>query len=109
MADTPLFTLDAEQRYRLAYDAQQWVIHRRKGKPSTGDFKGSAIRETGYRPVWHVGSEKRILRQFISGERPPLTERPRIHLTPEANHRLDMLPDTFREFQAMAVPSTMAA
>ncbi len=31
MADIPLFTLDAEGRWRLAYDRQQWIIQRRKG------------------------------------------------------------------------------
>ncbi len=33
MADRPLFNLDTKGRWRLAYDAQQWVIQRRKGPP----------------------------------------------------------------------------
>ncbi len=28
MADEPLFTLDAEGRWRLAYDRQQWILQR---------------------------------------------------------------------------------
>ena len=112
MADTPLFTLDAEQRFRLAYDAQQWVIQRQERNPSTSQIEGRAARDSGFRGVWFVGSEKRTLRQYIEGERgPPLSEkdRPRIHLTPEARHRLDILPNTFREFQSMASESTAAA
>ncbi len=27
MTDKPLFNLDAEGRWRLAYDRQQWVVH----------------------------------------------------------------------------------
>ncbi len=93
------------------YDAQQWVIQRQDRKPSTSQIEGRAARDSGFRGVWFVGSEKRVLRQYIEGERPPLSEedRSRIHLTPEARHRLDTLPETFREFQSMAVPSTMAA
>ena len=33
MADRPLFNLDAEDRWRLAYDKNQWVIQRRAQKP----------------------------------------------------------------------------
>ncbi len=95
MADTPLFTLDAEQRYRLAYDAQQWVIQLQERNPSTSQIEGRAARDSGFRGVWFVGSEKRVLRQYIEGRRPPLPaqERPRIHLTPEAQHRLAALGD----------------
>ncbi len=112
MADTPLFTLDAEQRYRLAYDAQQWVIQRQERNPSTSQIEGRAARDSGFRGVWFVGSEKRVLHQYIEGERPPLPaqERPRIHLTPEAQYRLDALPDTFKQFHqdGIALPSTAA-
>ena len=61
--------------------------------------------------VWFVGNEKRVLRQYIEGERPPLPaqDRPRVRLTPEAQFRLDALPETFREFQSMASQSTSAA
>ena len=112
MADTPLFNLDAEGRFRLAYDANQWVIQRRARKPSTGRIEGRAARDSGFRGVWFVGSEKRTLTEYIEGERgPPLPEkdRPRIHLTPEAQFRLDTLPNTFRAFQSMASQSTAAA
>ncbi len=111
MADTPLFTLDAGGRYRLGYDANQWVIQRREKNPSARRIEGRATRDSGFRGVWHVGSEKRTLLQYIAGERgPPLPEkkRPRIHLTPAAQFRLDALSDTFREFQSMAVESTAA-
>ncbi len=111
MADTPLFTLDADQRFRLAYDAQQWVIQRREKKPSTSQIEGRAARDSGFRGVCHVGIEKRTLAEYIEGERgPPLPkdDRPRIHLTPEAQFRLDTLPNTFREFQSMAIQSTAA-
>ena len=33
MADKSLFILDAEARWRLAYDSQQWVVQRRVGTP----------------------------------------------------------------------------
>ncbi len=62
--------------------------------------------------VWFVGSEKRTLAEYIEGERGrplPEEDRPRIHLTAEARYRLDILPNTFREFQSMAVQSTAAA
>ena len=113
MADTPLFTLDAEQRYRLAYDAQQWVIQRQDRKPSTSQIEGRAARDSGFRGVWFVGSEKRTLAEYIEGERgPPLPaqERPRIHLTPEAQFRFDALPDTFKQIyqDGIALQSTAA-
>ena len=116
MADTPVFDLDAEARYRLSYDANQWTIERRgsrrNSKPPGGDSEGAPSGEIRWQGRWHVGSEKRVLHQYISGERgPPLPEkgRPRIHLTPEARFRLNSLPDTFRAFQSMAVQSTAAA
>ena len=49
MADLPLFILDAESRWRLAYDALQWIIQRRTQKPRTRSLKGHAIVDSGWR------------------------------------------------------------
>ena len=51
MADTPLFNLDAEGRWRLAYDRQQWVIQRRAQKPRVRRLEGHAIADSGWRGV----------------------------------------------------------
>ncbi len=65
MADKPLFNLDAEGRWRLAYDKQQWVIQRRAGMPCRRGSDSAAMRRTGWRGVSFIGSEKRILRRVI--------------------------------------------
>ena len=36
MTDRPLFMVDAEGRWRLAYDANQWVLQRKKGRTKIG-------------------------------------------------------------------------
>ena len=90
MADKPLFTLDTEARWRLAYDRNQWVLQRRAGSPRPE--KGSAVRDTGWRGVSFIGSEKRILYRCIS-------ERG-VVLTAEAQARLDALPERFADFTA---------
>ncbi len=117
MADISLFTLDAEGRYRLGYDANQWTLERRgarrNSKPSGGDSEGAPSGEIRWQGRWHVGSEKRVLHQYIDGERgPPLSghKRPRIHLTPEAQFRLNALSDTFKQFcqESLAAASTAA-
>jgi hypothetical protein len=82
MADKPLFNLDAEGRWRLAYDKQQWIIQRRAGSPRPG--KGSAVRDTGWKAVSFVGSEKRVLRRVL--------REAGVGLTAEAQARLDALP-----------------
>ncbi len=88
MADTPLFTLDAEGRWRLAYDKQQWVLQRRKGP--TRPANRSGIADNGWRGVSFVGSEKRVLHRCICEAG--------VVLTPEALARLDALPERFRDF-----------
>ena len=40
MADTPLFDLDAEGRFRLAFDANQWAIEQRGSKRTRRAFEG---------------------------------------------------------------------
>ena len=88
MADRPLFNLDANGRWRLVYDSNQWVLQRRVGAPRPG--KGAAVRDTGWRGVSFIGSEKRILRRVI--------REAGVVLTPEAQVRLDALPETFLDF-----------
>ncbi len=94
MADKLLFNLDAEGRWRLAYDKQQWVIQR--GKGSARPANRSGIAESGWCGVSFIGNEKRVLRRVL-GEK-------RVILTPEAQARLDALPEQFQDFVA-APPS----
>jgi len=89
MTDIPLFTLDAKARWRLAYDQNQWVLQRRKG--SARPSKGSGIRDSGWRGVSFVGSEKRILYRCLREKG--------VALTPAALAAMDRLPDTFREWR----------
>ncbi len=88
MADKSLFNLDAEGRWRLSHDRQQWILQRRAGSPRAG--KGSAVRVTGWKAVSFVGSEKRVLHRCICGAG--------VVLTPEALARLDALPEQFLDF-----------
>ncbi len=85
-----LFPLDAAGRWRLACDAQQWVVQRRKGPEPQN--KGGHVREPKWCGTDYIGSEKRILYRCIR-------ERG-ITLTPEARARLDALPERFSEFVA---------
>jgi len=96
MTDKPLFNLDAEARWRLAYDNQQWVVQRRVGSPRPG--KGAAVRDTGWKGISFIGSTKRVLRRVI--------HEAGISLTPEAQARLDALPEQFLDF--VAVPASFA-
>ncbi len=98
MADKPLFTLDAESRWRLAYDKQQWVIQRRAQKPRVRRLEGHAIADSGWRGVSFVGSEKRILRRVI--------REAGVVLTAEAQARLDALPEQFLD--SVAAPASFA-
>ena len=99
MADKPLFTLDAEARWRLAYDRQQWVLQHRTGKPRVRRLEGYTITDSGWRAVSFIGSEKRVLARVL-GEKGVI-------LTTEAQARLDALPETFRDF--IATPASVAA
>jgi len=92
MADKPLFNLDAEGRWRLAYDRQQWVIQHRTKKARVSHTEGGSIRDSGWRGVSFVGSTKATLARVL-GEK-------RVVLTAEAQARLDALPDMFMDFIA---------
>ena len=89
MADLPLFTLDAGH-WRLAHDARQWVLQRRKTLPRPSEVGDSA--EPHWRAVSFIGSEKRALRRCIA-------ERG-VVLCAEAHARLDVLPERFDDFIA---------
>ncbi len=99
MADKPLFSLDAEGRWRLAYDSQQWVIHRRRRAPRRSERAG--IADSGWRGVSFIGSTKATLRRVL-GEKG-------VVLTPEAQARLDALPEQFLDFVAVAAKRTLAS
>ncbi len=97
MADKPLFTLDAEGRWRLAYDRNQWVIQRRKG--STRPANRSSIADSGWRGVSFVGGKKATLARLFREKG--------ISLTPEAQARFDALPEQFLDF--VVAPASFAA
>ncbi len=99
MADKPLFNLDAEGRWRLAYDSHQWVIQRRQQNPSVRRFKGHGMRESGWRAVSFVGGKKTTLGRLFREKG--------ISLTPEAQARFDALPERFMDF--VEVPASFAA
>ncbi len=99
MADRPLFTLDAEGRWRLAYDAQQWVIQRRTQKPRVRRLEGHAIADSGWRGVSFVGGRKTTLARLFREKG--------IVLTREAQARFDALPQQFLDFGA--APASFAA
>ncbi len=98
MADQQLFSLDAEGRWRLAHDRQQWIIQRRKGKPCPGRFKGSGVAEPAWRGVSFVGGKKATLDRLFREKG--------ISLTPEVNARIDALPEQFMDF--IAAPERFA-
>ena len=89
MTDTPLFNLDAEGRWRLAYDPLQWIVQKRAGRAG---IDPSSNRDSGFRGVFFIGSKKRSLGAFFREKQ--------IKLTPEAYRRFRALPLTFAEFRA---------
>ncbi len=101
MADAPLFTLDAEGRWRLAHDRQQWVLQRRTKKPRVRHIEGRAVADSGWRGVAFIGSEKRILHRVLREKG--------VVLTAEAQACLETLPETFRDFIAAPVNLEVAA
>ncbi len=99
MADKPLFNLDADGRWRLAYDRQQWIIQRRKGKPSPAHSKRSGIADSNWRGVSFVGGKKATLDRLFREKG--------ISLTAEAQARFDALPERFIDY--IATPERFAA
>ncbi len=96
MADNPLFTLDAEARWRLAYDAQQWIIQRRTGPARPcGVVPG---RDSGWMAVSFVGGKKTTLARLFREKG--------ISMTPEAQAQLDALPEQFLDF--VVAPASFA-
>ncbi len=88
MTDTPLFNLDAEARWRLAYDRQQWVVQRRRRAPRRSERAG--IADSGWRGVSFVGGKKATLGRIFREKG--------IVLTAEAGARFDVLPERFMDF-----------
>ncbi len=87
MGDKPLFNLDADGRWRLAYDKNQWVLQRRVGSP---DRNTSGIRESGWRAVSFVGGKKATLVRLFREKG--------IILTAEAQASFDALPERFLDW-----------
>ncbi len=92
MADKPLFNLDAEGRWRLAYDRQQWVIQHRTKKARVSHTEGGSFRDSGWRGVSFVGGKKATLGRIFREKG--------ISLTPEAQARFDALPERFTDLIA---------
>ena len=99
MADLPFFTLDADSRWRLAYDSNQWVVQRRIKKARVSHTEGGSIRDSGWRAVSFIGGTKATLRRVL-GEKG-------VVLTPETQARLDALPERFMDF--IVAPASFAA
>ncbi len=98
MADQPLFSLDIEGRWRLAYDSNQWIIQRRTQKPRVRRLEGHAIADSGWRGVSFVGGKKATLHRLFREKS--------ISLTREAQARFDALPEQFMDF--IAAPDRFA-
>ncbi len=98
MADKPLFNLDTDGRWRLAYDRQQWIIQRRAQKPRVRRLEGHAIADSGWRGVSFVGGKKATLDRLFREKD--------ISLTAEAQSRFDALPEQFLDF--VAAPANFA-
>ena len=88
MADKSLFNLDTKDRWRLAYDRNQWIVQRRKGPARPSNRSG--IAESGWRGVSFVGGKEETLARLFR-------ERG-ISLTSEAQARFDTLPEQFLDF-----------
>ncbi len=97
MADRPLFNLDTEGRWRLAYYRQKWIIQRRVGAARPSD--SGAVLKSGWQAVSFVGGRKATLHRLFREKG--------VVLTPEAQARLDALPKQFMDF--IAAPETLVA
>ncbi len=99
MADKPLFNLDAEGRWRLAFDSNQWIIQRRVGNPLPGRSDSSAGATSGWQAGSFVGGKKTTLDRLFREKD--------ISLTAEAQARFDALPEQFMDF--IAAPERFTA
>ncbi len=99
MADRPLFNLDTEGRWRLAYDRQQWIIERRTKKARVGLTEGGSIADSGWRGVSYVGGKKATLLRLFREKG--------VVLTAEGQARFDALPEQFTDF--VETPERFAA
>ena len=99
MADKSLFALDAEGRWRLAFDTQQWIIQRRKGSPRSSVVVPG--RDSGWMAVSFVGGAKTTLNRLFREKG--------ITPTAEATARLDALPEEILEFIATPAGLDVAA
>jgi len=97
MADKPLFKLDAEGRWRLALDRQQWIIQRRVGAARPSD--SGVVLKSGWQAVSFVGGKKPTLHRLFREKG--------IDLTNEAQTRFDALPEKFMDF--VETPERFAA
>ncbi len=96
MADKPLFNLDTDGRWQLAYDRQQWIIQRRVGATRPSD--SGAVRKSGWQAVSFVGGKRATLHRLFREKG--------ISLTAEAQARFDALPEQFMDF--IAAPEKFA-
>ena len=96
MADKPLFKLDTDGRWRLAYDRQQWIIQRRKGPPRPANVVPG--RTSGWMAISFVGGKKATLARLFHEKG--------ISLTAEAQTQFDSLPEQFQDF--IAAPEKFA-
>ena len=97
MVDKPLFKLDADGRWRLAYDRQQWIIQRRKGPPRPANVVPG--RTSGWMAISFVGGKKATLDRLFREKG--------VSLTAEAQACFDALPEQFMDF--IAAPERFAA
>ncbi len=65
MTDKPLFNLDDEGRWRMAYDRQQWVIQHRTKKARVSRTEGGSTRDSGWRAVSFIGGTKAKLARVL--------------------------------------------
>ncbi len=97
MTDTPLFNLDANGRWRLVYDRQQWVVQCRRRAPRRSERAG--IADSGWRGVSYVGGKKATLLHLFREKG--------VVLTAEGQAQFDALPEQFMDF--VETPERFAA
>ena len=107
MADKPLFDLDSKGRWRLAFDAQQWILQKatkrktprptQRPPPSQSEVPPDSM--TDWRGVSFVGGRKATLHRLFREKG--------VVLTAEAQARFDALPEQFMDF--ISAPERFAA